>query len=122
MASLAIRVASPIVFAAAMLAAPVAADPPVAVAEPREWDVGEYDRCMANESEMVGDIPGYPTGSETIRWCCEKTGGVYDPNTGTLGTCGAPPAVAADTPTSKPPVGPPAPKIPPTPAPFAPVG
>jgi hypothetical protein len=119
MRSLAIRVAAPIVFAATMLAAPVAGDPPAAVAAP-EWDVGAYDACMAREQEMAGDIPGYPGGSQAIRWCCEKSGGIYDPDRGTLGTCGAPPAVAADEPT-KPPAGPRAPTIP-GPAPFVPVG
>lgn len=111
---------------------------PVATAE---WDVGEYDFCMqvAEQSRIDGET-GAHTVDVSTNGCCVKSGGIYDGSNGPNGTCGAPPAVAADVPIAPPseaanpdvpaaaPATPkPGPKAPPTKstftlAPIAPVG
>lgn len=100
-----------------------------------EWDIGQYDRCVANVKFQYreGDIStadmiiGYNT-------CCTLSGGQLDGN-----NCGAPPAIVTGAPAGTPseaanpdvPAGPPpsttkpAPKAPKTTftlAPVAPVG
>ena len=100
MGPLAVRIASPIVFAAAMLAAPVAGDPPPAVAEPREWDIGLFDACIKYTDNLY--VAGEITYEESLVRaddCCESSGGVVDPS---HGGCGAPPAVAPRTPAAPP--------------------
>jgi hypothetical protein len=99
MGPLAVRIASPIVFAAAMLAAPVAGDPPPAVAEPREWDIGLFDACIKYTDNLY--VAGEITYEESLVRaddCCESSGGVVDPG---HGGCTAP-AVAPSSPAAPP--------------------
>ena len=52
-----------------------------------EWDIGAYDRCIANipTDVIVGEY-----GEDAIHECCVKTGGVWNPNK-PYGNCEAPP-------------------------------
>lgn len=97
----AIRFASAIVLAGATLTISTTDEPVIATAAPKEWDIGAYDRCMKNEMEMVDIVPDYPA-YQAHQYCCDLSGGVWDPTGPGWGTCGAPPAVAADTPSTAP--------------------
>lgn len=127
---------------ATVLAASAAlASTPLAAAE---WDIGKYDQCMnwARGQFMIDDSQGALDVYETrVVECCRRSGGVVGPPSEGNAGCGAPPAVAASTPTAPPaeaanpdvtaqPASPSTnsgPKTPPskspfTPAPIAPVG
>lgn len=73
--------------AAATVGGSAVGDPAVACAEPREWDIEAYDKCM---QDFAGDPQKDPdTWYFHVRVCCLNSGGVYD---GTR--CVAPPADA----------------------------
>lgn len=73
------RVALATMFAgAAAVAGTAAGDPATAYAEPREWDIGEYDDCMGVRADLnvLGVISNEALADET-RMCCERSGGVW---------------------------------------------
>jgi hypothetical protein len=78
---------------AATLSASAFGDPATACAAPREWDIGAYDDCVATVW-IEGDIS--PAQNEemydSIRWCCEYSGGVWNADSV---SCAAPPAEQA---------------------------
>ncbi len=88
--------------ATATLAGSAVGNPAVACAAPGEWDVGVYDNCMRylDQRIMAGDVIDEDVQQNHVMQCCELSGGVWDPNSGFDGACGAPPAVAADTSTA----------------------
>lgn len=53
-----------------------------------EWDIGAYDRCVANIPTDVLDAGHY---TDAVHECCLKTGGIWD-GTKSENSCGAPPA------------------------------
>jgi hypothetical protein len=76
---------------AALFAAPIAftgfvlVNPATACAEPA-WDVGEYDSCSRNFPP--GTDHTVESWTEHMKWCCFKSGGVWNTTTQ---DCGAPP-------------------------------
>lgn len=101
-----------------------------APASAREFDVGQYDRCLNNLAQglMAGDITDGQY-VELHQQCCRVADGDWTPHGGGggKGTCGAPPAIAASTPVAPPseaanpdvPAGPP-PSTKPEPKPTTP--
>lgn len=135
-ASLALRRVLPaaLLAATATLAGSAGGNPAIACAESRELDAAQYDNCLDGlaHSLMAGDITDGQF-VELHQQCCRIAGGDWTPHGsgGGLGTCGAPPAVAASTPVAPPsenanpdvPAGPPPPTKPspsPTPTPKTP--
>lgn len=117
MTSLLTRISvSGISVAAAALA--ISGPPPIAVAAPGEWDVGQFDSCIdrVDISYMAGDITDAQH-NDLYQQCCRISGGQWTPHGGGLGTCGAPPALAPSTPT-QPSVN--APDVPAGPGPSSP--
>lgn len=80
-------VGAPLLAATCAIAASAWTQSGVADAQP-EWDIAQYDNCITsfpdNPSENV--LRFY----DHIRWCCEKSGGIWQG--GRYGTCVAPPA------------------------------
>jgi hypothetical protein len=51
-----------------------------------EWDIGAYDRCVANIPKDVLDAGHY---TDAVHECCLKTGGIWD-GSKSENSCGAP--------------------------------
>ncbi len=73
---------------AATFSASAFGDPAVACAEPREWDIGHYDDCVAYA------LADYQTGKSSfqdynanVMLCCQLSGGDWN---GANGSCQAP--------------------------------
>ncbi len=68
----------------------------VANAEPQEWDIANYDACIAkvNDAYFKGEI-GAAAASELRRGCCTNWGGIAQPTPEGGFQCVAPPANAA---------------------------
>ena len=82
--------------AAATLGGSAFGDPAVAFAEPQEWDIGNYDACMAHVLDLWlrGEISS--AGREELsRGCCTRWGGVLQEGAHGAFKCVAPPANAA---------------------------
>lgn len=79
-------------------AATLGANPATAGAE---WDIGQYDNCIDGvlDMDMAGDITTLERDYQIIL-CCFNSGGVVDG--GVPGGCGAPAAVASNTPSAPP--------------------
>jgi hypothetical protein len=77
--------------AAATLGGSAVGSPAIACAEPNsgEWDIGAYDQCL--KDGVANDVPN-AWWIDHMRWCCERSGGVW--NTGKE-ACQAPPAQPA---------------------------
>lgn len=70
-------------------------DPAAACAAPREWDIGAYDSCVATVYEGLPDNISPEQNEEmwdSLRWCCESTGGRWKAGSS---NCEAPPAEQA---------------------------
>jgi hypothetical protein len=66
------------------------ADPAVAAAEQREWDLGTYNQCIQQLQDENG--PSYAV----LTFCCAFSGGIWNDDTG---ECTAPPATDVERPT-----------------------
>jgi hypothetical protein len=75
--------------AATVLGVCTLADPAVATAAPREWDLGTYNNCI--ERLQDDDGPSYGI----LSFCCAFSGGIWDDDTG---ECTAPPATEVERP------------------------
>jgi hypothetical protein len=62
---------------------------PAAGAEPREWDIQDFDSCLNNQPPSTS----VEEHIEHLQWCCYRSGGDWN---ATTSKCGAPPA--ADSP------------------------
>jgi hypothetical protein len=64
-------------------------DPAAACAAPREWDIGEYDACLARYPHNPGDSEEEIDEKVQVwsKYCCDSTGGVWD---AAKKDCGAP--------------------------------
>jgi hypothetical protein len=82
--------------AAATLGGSAFGDPAVAFAAPREWDIGEYDKCIqqADHDFFDGKI-SVAVHDERVRICCSDSGGVWKAGLPLYDACTAPPANAA---------------------------
>lgn len=79
--------------AAAVLGGSAVGDPATACAAPGEWDIGDYDSCMRAVHERK-----HKTSQEAVddfRFCCDRSGGVWN---AAEEICQAPPAEPADAP------------------------
>lgn len=70
------------------------ASPAVSTAEPKEWDIGSYDSCVAKVEDNFnrGNIAAENL-ADGYRECCLRSGGVWS-GQGDQGHCVAPPAQA----------------------------
>ncbi|MGA5465234.1 hypothetical protein [Mycobacterium sp. NPDC050041] len=84
------RWVSPVIGAAAIALLAVI---PTAGAEPREWDIGDFDSCERNQPPS-NSVEEY---IEHVQWCCYRSGGDWNAATS---TCVAP--LAANSPIRRP--------------------
>lgn len=85
--------------AAATVGGIAVGDLAIASAEPREWDIANYDQCVANvnAAEDKGEI-SHASASELRRSCCETWGGVAQGTPEGGFKCVAPPMEAVSRP------------------------
>lgn len=85
-----------LIAAAATLSGTAIGDFAVASAEPREWDIANYDQCVAkvNEAELNGKISA-ASGTQLRRECCTRWGGIAQPTPQGGFVCVAPPKEAS---------------------------
>ncbi|ULE33514.1 hypothetical protein [Mycobacterium sp. IDR2000157661] len=76
---------------AAIVAFCAAVCPAIATAEP-VWDIEEYDYCMKQTTDGVPSSDPVAQFEESVRYCCNRSGGVHNGL-----TCTAPPAKAEQT-------------------------
>ena len=88
------RLALSIPFAAvATFSGSALGDPAVACAEPREWDIGYYDDCVALAlADYQGGKSTFQDYHGNVMLCCQLSGGDWD---GANGSCQAPAAEQA---------------------------
>ncbi len=86
-----------LIAATAVLGATAFGGPGVAGAAP-EWDIGEYDKCVAQaDTDLInGKISG-AVHEERVRNCCPETGGVSIPGVPAYAACRAPAAAQGRT-------------------------
>lgn len=82
--------------AAATIGGTAFGDLAVASAEPREWDIANYDECVrkVNAAEWKGEISA-ASGTQLRRECCTRWGGIAAPTPEGGFQCVAPPKEAA---------------------------
>lgn len=88
-------VSAALLAATAVLGVNAIGDPTTASAEPREWDIGEYDKCVgkADTDYFNGKISS-AIHDERVRICCSDSGGVWKAGLPLDDACTAPPANA----------------------------